>query len=159
MAKFELTLTIEVWINKGLEPAERSLKDALGKLRPELEDLEVDFDEVDWTTLQAQWEGKAFGFFECADGEEDEVAKAAEAAVKALGFPTVVYELDPQNYKMEPEEVVQLFTNDVRPNLAHTDRIALHEAFATHVDSLQKRGLITEWQAENIDNPFSVPMG
>lgn len=155
MARFEITLTCETWTDKTRQLDEHPIKAALLKVGG-LVEIEVDLDEVDWTITDANWEISVTGEFECANGEEDAIAKKAGRALESCGLRNVTWDMEEEDYPMPEDEILESFRDSVLPNLPNqNDRIAKWEAFQFHVDSLQKRGMITEWQSENIDNPWS----
>jgi hypothetical protein len=168
MAKFEITLTGDTWIEKttfdpklGVIATQLDEDPIKAALRPvkELVEVDVDLDEVDHTDLMANWEITVTAEFECANGEEDEIAGKAGAALRHAGLKDVTWDMEEEDYPMPEHEIIESFRDNVLPNVPNqNDRIAKWEAFQFHVDSLQKRGMITEWQAEHIDNPWSKDM-
>lgn len=166
MARFEITLTAETWTVKthlsGGAPLPFSLDEEPFKqamLALHLDEVEVDLDEIDHTDMNTQWEISVTAEFECANGEEDAIAKEAGDALKAAGLVNITWDMEEEDYPMPEHEILEVFRDTVLPNIKHkNDRIAKWEAFQFHVDSLQKRGMITEWQSEHIDNPWSRSM-
>jgi hypothetical protein len=153
MARFEITLTAACWIPKSDTLDEDPIK--AGLAQQGLLEIDVDADEVDWTDLRANWEVTITAEFECANGDEDEIAGKAGATLRHAGLNHVTWDMEEEDYPMPEHEILEVFRDTVLPNVPHDDRIAKWEAFQFHVDSLQKRGMITEWQAEHINNPWS----
>lgn len=153
MAKYEITIKCEQWTDKAKQPDLDAIEALLAGV---LVDVSSDCDDFDWTDLYANWEIDVYGWFECADDDEaDEVGKKVESILAGAGFRQVTWTYDDEDYPMPEHEIIETFRDTILPGVPKGDRIAKWEAFNDYTDSLCKRGLITQWQAENINNPWA----
>jgi hypothetical protein len=107
----------------------------------------------------AKYELTVTGTFECEDDDAaDHVVRTVSNALEKMGIEIEDIDHEELDYDLPDEDVVKMFEEDILPSViaqyGKNDETAQREAFNNYTDMLCKDGQITDWQYENMDNPY-----